>query len=129
MSRKSKGCNAERELIQLFWNAGWAPVRVAGSGSARIPCPDILVSNSKRTLAIEAKAVKGKYLYIRKQQIRDLKKFCLIFGAEPWVGIRFNNKNWLFMGLEHLNETKSNFTAILRVALSTGLKFSDLLGK
>jgi len=58
MSQKSKGMNAERELIHLFWKSGWAPLRVAGSGVARTPCPDVIAGNGIRRLAIEAKSSK-----------------------------------------------------------------------
>ena len=45
MSLKSKGINAERELIHKFWGVGWGAVRVAGSGSMRYPSSDILAAN------------------------------------------------------------------------------------
>ena len=61
MSRKSKGINAERELIHLFWKTNsWTAVRIAGSGSSKYPCPDILAANISRKIAIEAKSTKDK---------------------------------------------------------------------
>ena len=53
MSRKSKGINAERDLIHKFWGTGkWSAVRIAGSGSMKYPSADILATNKLRTLAI-----------------------------------------------------------------------------
>ena len=37
MSLKSKGSNAERQLLHMFWDAGWACLRSAGSGSMNHP--------------------------------------------------------------------------------------------
>ena len=46
MSRKSKGINAERELIRLFEDTNkWSACRVAGSGSSRYPSPDIIAAS------------------------------------------------------------------------------------
>ena len=59
MSRKSKGINAERDLIHKFWNVeGWSAVRVAGSGSMKYPSADVLATNKLRRLAIECKTSK-----------------------------------------------------------------------
>ena len=66
---KAKGSNAERELVSKFWKKGFASIRVAGSGSSRFPCPDILASNVTRTIAIEAKATKKDIQYFRENQI------------------------------------------------------------
>ena len=127
MSRKSKGMNVERELIHLFWGDNWAAVRVAGSGSMKYPCPDILAGNSSRKLAIECKATKSKYQYLSKDEIHQLKSFAVLFGAEPWIGLRFNNEDWRFMELNALKETTKNFTASLETAKKYGKSFSQLL--
>ena len=55
MSTKSRGSNAERDLIHKFWGEGWAALRAAGSGSSQFPAPDIIASNNVRKLAIEVK--------------------------------------------------------------------------
>ena len=60
MSRKSKGINAERELIHIFWKTkSWAACRVAGSGAIKYPAPDVLAGNGNILLAIECKACQG----------------------------------------------------------------------
>jgi len=124
MSRKSKGINAERELIHLFWKNGWACTRVAGSGASRYPTPDIVAGNKKRFLAIECKSGKGPYQYIGLMEIGNLKKFSEIFGAEAWIGVRFNNMEWNFFRPEEMAVTKNN----LMVKTDTvGKKFSELI--
>lgn len=124
---KHKGTNAERELIHMFWSKSWAAVRVAGSGSSHYPSPDVLAGNNLRKLAIECKAVGASSRYISIEQIEDLMKFSQMFGAEPWVGFRFDRENWLFLGLEDLEKTPSSYAANLETAKRKGLLFEELI--
>ena len=73
--------------MHMFWGAGWAAVRAAGSGSTQFPCPDLLVGNNLRKLSLEIKATKDKKKYFPKQEINDLKYFANKFGSEAWVVI------------------------------------------
>ena len=66
MSLKSKGINAERELVHMFWGENWACLRIAGSGSIKYPSPDLLVGNSLRRLAVECKTTKDSKKYFEK---------------------------------------------------------------
>jgi Holliday junction resolvase len=127
MTGKDKGTNAERELIHMFWSKGWAAVRVAGSGSSHYPSPDVLAGNNLRKLAIECKAVGSTSRYISIEQIDDLVKFSQIFGAEPWVGLRFDREEWLFIGIEDLEKTKNSYAANLGAAKRKGLLFEELV--
>ncbi|MEK6876076.1 MAG: Holliday junction resolvase Hjc, partial [Nanoarchaeota archaeon] len=89
MSLKSKGINAERELVHMFWAKDWACLRIAGSGSSRYPSPDLLAGNKLRRLAVECKVTKEKSKYFDKESISSLRKFADVFGAEPWVAVKF----------------------------------------
>jgi len=127
MNRKAKGTGAERELVHLFWMNSWAAVRIAGSGSMRHPSPDILASNNKRRIAIECKTNKGEYQYLTKEEISALKGFCALFGAEPWIGVKFRTE-WYFISMEDMKETSKNFAISRELAQQKGLTFSELLG-
>lgn len=126
VSGKKKGTNAERELVHMFWKRGWAAVRVAGSGSSHYPSPDVLAGNNLRKLAIECKAVGADSRYISIEQIEDLVSFSRLFGAEPWVGLRFNREEWLFVGIEDLEKTASSYAVNLESAKRKGLLFEEL---
>lgn len=129
MSSKGKGSRLERELIQKFYDTGvFIPLRAAGSGSTPLPCPDLLVGGKGRVLAIECKGGKSSR-YINKKQISELKEFAEKFGAEPWLGARFNNTEWLFLTLENLKESRTgnNFVVDLKLAREKGIKFEDLI--
>ena len=104
MSRKSKGINAERDLIHKFWAASeWSGVRIAGSGSMKYPSADILASNKLRKLAIECKTSVDDSKYLPKEDIEQLKKFADIFGAEPWVAIKFKGYGLSFQKSQTFN--------------------------
>ena len=129
MSRKSKGINAERELISLFWNKGWASIRVAGSGSMKYPSADILASNRLRKLAIECKSSKNKSKYLTKKEVEDLKTFAELFGAEPWIAVRFDRTDWLFVSINDLKDTGQNLLISLEMAKKKGLLFEEIINQ
>ncbi len=127
MSRKGKGINAERDLVHLFWNRGWASCRIAGSGSMKYPSADILATNKLRKLAIECKTAKKPWKYIAKDDIKQLKEFAELFNAEPYVAVKFNRKEWLFLTLEDLEETDKNFMIDIEKAEIKGILFEELI--
>ena len=127
MSVKSKGINAERELIHKFWSENIPAVRVAGSGSSKYPSPDILAGNGFRRLAIEAKTTKENKKYLTKEEINDLKKFSELFGAEPWVAVKFKGVEWLFLPISEIVETKKCFLVDAETAKRKGILFEELM--
>lgn len=128
MSRKSKGINAERDLIHKFWAVkGWGALRVAGSGSMRYPSADVFATNRLRRLAIECKTTKNPWKYIEKDDIEQLKIFADLFNAEPYVAVKFNKKEWLFLALDDLEETSKNFMINIEKAEIKGILFEELV--
>ena len=127
MSRKAKGMNAERDLIHKFWSKQWTSIRVAGSGSMKYPACDVLATNKLRTLAIECKTSKDPTKYIPKPDIDQLKEFAFLFGAEPWIAVRFNNRSWYFLNPEDLEETDSSYRISIKEAEKKGLLFEEVI--
>src|SRR3989338_9221475 len=125
---KAKGSKAERELISLFWGKKWVAIRVAGSGSASYPCPDLLASNASRVLAVECKSSGELSRHLQKEQVNDLVTFAKGFGAEPWVGVRFNDMKWAFFSPEDLKRTGTGFSVSVKMIKEKGLSFEQLLG-
>jgi|TARA_Y100000310_G_scaffold231700_1_gene234299 Holliday junction resolvase len=113
----------------MFHNSGWQPIRASGSGNTTLPCVDLLAGKNGRSLAIECKGGK-KARYIKRKQIEELKEFSRKFGAEAWLGARFDNTEWLFLEIEHLKISKSgdNFVIDPKLAKEKGLKFEELIG-
>jgi len=129
MSRKQKGIGAERELLHMFWKHGWACIRVAGSGSSHYPSPDLVAGNKTRKLVIECKSTKNQIKYLSQEEIAQLKEFAVKFGAEPWIGVRFNILKWYFLSLDDLKTDRQMFAVSLTLAKAKGLLFEELIGK
>ena len=127
MSSKSKGYKAEIELLHMFWSKKWATMRSAGSGSMKYPGPDLIASNKVRTLAIECKSTKDKKKYLDEYDVKQLKEFCDIFGAEPWFAVRFTRKDWLFLSLEDIEKTEKGYVIDAKVAERRGLLIDELI--
>ncbi len=129
MSRKSKGTNAERELVHLFHTIpGWSAIRVAGSGSNRYPSPDIVAANSLRYLAIECKSTRDSKRYLEREEVEQLLTFARTFGAEPWIAIRFINEPWYFLKPEQLEDTGNAIAISKELAKKKGAALQALIG-
>jgi Holliday junction resolvase len=127
MGAKTKGSNAERELVHLFWESGWACIRSAGSGSMNFWSPDLLAGNAIRRIAVECKATKSNIQYLTKDEVEELKRFADLFGAEAWIGVRFNNQKWFFLNTEDLKDSGKNLAVSVEMAKSKGLLFDELI--
>jgi Holliday junction resolvase len=135
---KRKGTVGEREIIAKFWSVdGWCAHRIAGSGSSRYPSPDIIAGSPARKLAIEAKITSGAKKYFSEDEISGLKEFALIFGAEPWLAVKFTgtgtsagtNTDWLFVSLEDLSASRNscNYSISRDEIKNKGLLFEELI--
>ncbi len=125
---KRKGTQAERELIDFFWEKeGWCAHRIAGSGSSKYPSPDLIVGNNLRKLALEVKTTFEKKKYFTGEEIYALKEFSNIFGAEAWIAIKILNKDWYFVNLEDLNQSGKSFNICLDDLKNKGLLFEELI--
>lgn len=129
INKKAKGLNAERELVKMFWDNGWAAVRVAASGAIKWPAPDVLAGNSLRKFAIEVKITKTTKQYFTKKEVDELKEFAKLFGTEVWLAIKFNRLNWYFVSPEDIDKTDENYVIDIRKAKIKGLTFNELINK
>lgn len=127
MSLKSKGIAAERELIHLLWEQGYAAIRVAGSGSSRYPSCDIVASNGTKTFAFECKSITKGMRYIGKEEMDAFLSFAQRFGAQPWIAVRFSRKEWHFLMPEDLNETPSAWGISTDNIRQRGLLLTELV--
>lgn len=128
MSMKSKGTNAERQLLHMFWAKGWACLRSAGSGSMKYPGPDLLVGSKEknRRLAIECKTTSKDKLYLGDYDFNQLKEFSDIFDSTAYFAIKFPKKEWLFLRLDELMRSKKHTISIDYAELN-GILISELL--
>ncbi|MBS3135389.1 hypothetical protein J4401_00335 [Candidatus Woesearchaeota archaeon] len=128
MSRKSKGINGEREIIKFFNQTGkWCACRVAGSGSSRYLSPDIIAGNILRKLAIECKTTKERTKYIEKADVEQLLNFSSIFGAEPWLAVRFDRIGWYFLPPSDIERSGECYVVREETVRHTGIIFDELI--
>lgn len=127
MSTKSKGINAERDLIHKFWAKDFAALRVAGSGSSKYPSADLIVGNKYRKLAIECKVTKDSKKYISKEDIEQLKAFSSLFGALPVVAVKFKSTHWYFFFIEDLGIKEKSYYIDIEIAKNKGILFENLI--
>jgi len=126
MSNKSKGSNAERELVKIFTENGWRALRVAGSGVGDdSPCDIIAAKIGKKGHTIEAKSSKKSSIYITKRQIEDFVLFSSILGLQPIIAVRFNHQGWIFLKPEQLKDTGNNWAVSLEYAKLQGKRFGQ----
>lgn len=124
---KNKGTRGERELFHMFWGAGFAAVRLPGSGLSKYPNPDLVVGNKQKKYAIECKCTGDSKEYISKEGIIQLLTFSELFGADPFLAVRFDNHGWFFFHPNELERSKNgNYNISLEDAQKRGRKFDDL---
>ena len=124
----SKGANAERELMHLFFKEGFSVVRIAGSGTSPLPAPDIIALRNGRIIAVECKARKAKNLAISVAQMQELRGWARKAGAEPLVGWKIPRKGWFFLKPAQLHSTDKFFLISLKDALEKGKSLQDVIG-
>ncbi|MBW3018976.1 Holliday junction resolvase [Candidatus Woesearchaeota archaeon] len=126
MANKTRGTNAERELLHMFWAQGWVACRAAGSGSMRYPSPDLFVSKSGKHLAIECKITKEKSKYLKKEEIHSLQEYAQIAGVEAYIAIKFPREQWLFVKPNQLREQRESYSVTLNEAKENGKQLNQL---
>jgi Holliday junction resolvase len=129
MTRYQKGANAERELIHILWENGFAVVRVAGSGKTALPAPDLIALNREKKLAFESKAWSSEHLSIPREQMDELAKWSGIAGAEFYIAWKVPHKGWLFLKKEMFNANEKNYTLPKHIAMNKAIDLNIILGK
>jgi Holliday junction resolvase len=126
-----KGSTEERDLVHKLWERKFAAMRAPGSGGAtKKPLPDVLAGNGKKYLAFEVKTTSKEKIYIDSTQVDGLCEFSEIFGAEPYLGVKFKHTKWLFLTPETIDRTRGdNYKIEKYLALEKGLELDEVIGK
>jgi Holliday junction resolvase len=131
MTRSKKGDRRERELVNLFDEAGFAVMRAPASGSAtERELPDVLAGNGEDFYAVEAKSSAGDPIYLTGEEVEALVYFSRNFGAKPRIGVRFDREDWYFFHPGDLYTTDGgNYRVKKETALEDGADLDELTGK
>lgn len=106
--RKAKGSVFERNLVHKFWESGWGAARIAGSGSSKLPAPDIIAGRPGRMIVIEAKASADKSKYLTVEEVDQLILLARALGAEPWIAVKFNGRGIKFCSANSAKRTEKS---------------------
>ena len=127
--RYKKGTDAERELLQMFWDHDFAALRGPGSGVSRNPCPDVLAGNGEKYFALECTSSTSDYVHLTHDEIVKLVTFAQKFGAVPYVAVRFEGRDWVFLDIGKIQYTRGkNFKVSKDFAYKDGKRFEELIG-
>jgi len=128
-NKYQKGVTAERELIDMFYENGFAAMRAAGSGVSRKPSADVVAGNGEKIFALECKSSSKDYVHLSYDEIVKLVTFAQKFGAVPYVAVRFEGKDWIFLDIGKIRYTKGkNFKVSKDFAYKDGKRFEELIG-
>jgi Holliday junction resolvase len=126
----AKGDRRERELVNQLDERGFAVMRAPASGSATSrELPDVLAGNGVVFYAIEVKASAGDPIYLDQKEVYDLVYFGRNFGADPYIGVRFDRESWYFFDPrgDEIHETYGgNYRVKKETALEQGLPMESL---
>ncbi|MBU1120669.1 MAG: Holliday junction resolvase Hjc [archaeon] len=129
MAYYKKGANAERELLHILWEKGFAVVRIAGSGGTTLPAPDIVALSRKKRLAFECKAWNSAYLNIPLKQMDELIGWGKKAGANVFIAWKIPNKGWLFLPPKTFSKKASNYTISKKKAFSKAINLNVIVGE
>ncbi|MDR0912061.1 MAG: Holliday junction resolvase [Methanobrevibacter sp.] len=125
-----KGTAEERDLVSKLWKLNFAAMRAPASGAAtKHSIPDVIAGNGKIYLGIEVKTTVKEIIYIDSSQIEGLIDFCDIFGAKPFLGLKFKRTKWLFLSPKNVPRTKKgNYKVTKDFAIEKALELDEILG-
>jgi Holliday junction resolvase len=127
VSNKRRGCNYERQLVDLLHQVGFAAVRVAGSGSKPLPAPDVVACRGGKILAIECKTTRKNQVYISDAQIGDLRAYAKTAGAQPLLAVKFVQQQWAFLKPSRMPRTNGTTVVVSRdYVAKRGIPISQL---
>lgn len=128
MAHYNKGANAERELIKILFDKGFAVLRVAGSGVSPLPSPDVVALKNGRIIAIECKAWKGAHLAIPIQTFNDEVNWAKVAGAEFFIGWKVPRNGWFFAQAQEFHAAGKNYLISLEEMKKIGRSLEVLAG-
>jgi len=90
------GDTYERELCNIFRDAGWHAQRAGSSGGGTTAdLPDVTIARNGKAFAVENKTVAGDetYIYVDESEVRALKRYADAYGMIPlisgrWKGVK-----------------------------------------
>jgi len=126
-----KGVEYERLLARRLSKLGFAVVRAPSSGSGtKMDRPDIIAGRRGLIVAIDVKTTSRERLYVKGENIEQLIRFSEMFGAIPYIAVKFkgSDKDWLLISPQQLKKKDSSkmYSISLEEASRIGIKPESL---
>lgn len=119
---KKRGYDAERELVHMLREKGFAALRVPVSAPSNEPLPDVFAIKENCILAFEVKS-QIRYIYVKRDQIKKLLEFLEIHKIYPKryavIAAKFKYKGWRF----DIADKEDNYT----LKIGEGQSLNELL--
>jgi Holliday junction resolvase len=128
LSHYNKGSAAERELIALFDAAGFAVVRVAGSGTNALTDVDLIALRSDMRLAVESKAWAKENLSISKDQFEALLAWSKKADCRPLIAWKYPREGWFLLDPDAFHVTPKFYAITHRTAVEKRIPLDVLVG-
>ena len=122
-----KGAIEERHIVHIFEQNGYSAIRIpASGGGTKLDRPYVLAGNGYNTYAIEVKSSRKNNIYIRKEQINELKRLSKRFGAKPVICVKFTYKPYIILTIEQIFRTRTGNYKITRELIQNGKEITQI---
>lgn len=129
MTKYAKGANAERELLQRLFAAGFSVARVAGSGVSSFNPPDLLAFSKSKKLGFECKAWDSSSLTIPAEQFEALVAWCKNADCTAVFAWKVSREGWFFLSPTAFHKTGKAYAVSHHEAQQKAIDFGVLIGE
>ena len=113
--RYQRGARAERELLGIFNDNGWAVIRSSGSGVNALS-PDVVAIKNKVGIAFECKSWAKSSLSIQPEQFEKIREWEGRSASHTFVAWKVKNRGWLFIKTGEFTKGEKNYNVTMRHA-------------
>lgn len=107
-SSRKRGIRNERILVNKIYEQGYSVIRSPASGGAtKRELPDIVCGNGINMYGFELKSTVKDKLYLRIEQVSELRLFCKNFRAKPFIVYKKPYKPFIFIPLNKLKLSRN----------------------
>lgn len=106
--RYFKGYKLERKVKEMLEKDGWYVIRSAGSKK-----PDLIAGKNGRVVVIECKTSSKPQLYLKKEEVENLKKVSVCFNGEGMYAIKYRAQIY-FIFLKDLIKKENSYLIDLK---------------
>ncbi len=124
--RYQRGARAERELLGIFNDNGWAVIRSSGSGVNALS-PDVVAIKNKVGVACECKFWDRGSISIEPEQFEKLLEWEGRSSSHTFVAWKVKNRGWLFIKTGEFTKGEKNYNVTMKRAFEINREIGAIL--